>query len=395
MMHAHTLTVRSIISALSLALVLSGGMPGIFGAKTAYGQQLPGAHSLRLEVPGVGNIIVRPVSGAEDEGLSQLLLEKPGGSRHVLASLEALDFVTLLKGDLDGDQNPEVIAIARNRGGDELMPYIFGGSGDLKQIFPPGDEGNPLIGKEISLAPGPQGLSLVIKVPVNFHDFGPPDLYNLEYYRLHGEKLEKVGEKLQEGTHFNQKLNMAGYAFSKNNYLEALKEYEAVIASDGARMPAAARAEAFFAQAECRKIMKDFVGAAALYQKVVDEFPEAPQQLEAKRESVFLKANLAASQTLSLYIDVSQLNRLGQSAAALELLDKSKAIATDGPLSDHLAFLRGEILIALGRIEDAVKFLQGFRKRFPASILRDRVEATLQDLQGKPDEDHGDETLDR
>ncbi|MFZ2956081.1 MAG: tetratricopeptide repeat protein [Candidatus Ozemobacteraceae bacterium] len=378
------------------ALVAGGGM---FSDDTqsgvAFAQQLQGAHSLRLELPGTGNVIVRPAAGTDDEGVSQLLLEKPGGDRHVLSSLEALDFITLLKGDLDGDQNPEVIAVARNRGGDELMPYIFSGTGSLKQVFPPGEEGNPLIGKEISLAPGPLGTTLAIKVLVNVHDYGPPDLYNIEYYRLRGGKLEKVGEKLLNGVHFNQRLNIAGNSFSKGNYLEALKEYEAVFASASSVMPAAARAEGLFFQAECRRFLKDFSGAIDVYERVVTQYAETPQALEAKREGEFLKKNLAASQALSLYIDVSQLNRLGRSPEALALLEKAGETLAPGPLTPHLEFLKSEILISLGRVDDAVRLLQEFRQRYPSSELLGRVESSIQDLQGKPDEEQGEEAPDR
>jgi len=354
-------------------------------------QQPAGTRSLRLELPGAGTILVRPVSRETDESASQLLFEKPGGSLTVLTTLDALDFVELLKGDLDGDHSPEVIAVARNRGSDDLLPFVYGGGSNLHQIFPPAGEDNALFGKEITISTASDGAALTLKVPITIHDFGPPDLYSLEFYRLKSDRLEKVEERLLGGSHFNQRLNKAGWAFSRGRYLEALQEYSALMASPPADMPLEARSEALFAEAESRKFLKDFATARSLYDQVGSRYPGTPMAHEAARESAFLKENQGVEAGLSLYMDVSQLNRSNRTEEALQLLElRMPGIAT-GSIAPHLHLLKGELLSALGKAEEAIKLYRTFAARFPRSPLQEQVDSALQELEGNPDEGDGSE----
>jgi len=346
-----------------------------------------GARSLRLEMEGIGAIVARPPSIDSDGGAAQLLMEKPGGKLLVIASFEGLEFAALLSADLDGDRTPEVIAVARHRSGDDLMPFIFGGPTELNRIFPPGDgEDNPIMGKEISIIQGKAGAELCVKIPIIIHDFGPPDLFQIETYRLRGKQLAKTGEMLTEAKHFNQIMNRAAFAAQKGRYLDALKDYESVLGMTGnsVKLSPEAKAEALLAAADCRAGLKDFSTALELYRRVTIECPGSPQADKAGRESTFISGHISNPAILSLYTDIARANRMERWNEALMLLEKTPDVLKS-PLGDHLMFQRGEALIGLGRVEEAIAVFKGLRSEFPRSTLAEAASERLQELEGAPE----------
>ena len=356
-------------------------------SQTLFGQQPEGACSLRMELEGTGVVIVKSQQTSSEGHTSQVILEKPGGTKHVLAESKALNFVSLLRGDIDGDQIPEVVAIAKNPLSDDVLPYVFQGKPELKQVFPLREEDNPIIGKEIGISPGKAGSDLFVKELVNFHDFGPPDLYINELFQLRSARLVKVGERVIAGNHFNQVLNLGALAFQKGDFLEALKKYETVLNSSGSSaMPAEAQAIAWFYQGEARKFLKDFSGAIENYLNVVKRFPESAVSEQAAQEEAFLSSNQAASQALSLYIDALKLEKGGKLNEALALLDKGIPLFPKNQLGDYLRFLRGEILILIGYGEEALKNFRDLKKEFPNTPLRSKIDSTLLELETNPDE---------
>ncbi len=353
---------------------------------TLSGQTAPESPGKRLELPGIGTLIIRNTSGGTEGEISQLLLEKPGGSAQIIAGQEVMNFTDLLKGDLDGDGQIEIIAVARNRAGDDVMPFIFRPGASFQQVFPEFEEENPVIGKEITIIPGPGKSLMAVRVLVNVHDFGPPDLFTIESYALQGKKLVKIGEKLLEGTHFNQVLNRAGLYFQRGDYLKALEGYQSLLASQSAGMPTQACVVAMLYEAESRKFLKDFTGALPLYQKVFTTFPDSPEAETAKREYEFISKNLQSAKDLSLFIDASQLESTNRLTEALQLIEQTRAQHAQGPLADHMMFLQSEILISLGRAPEAIATLEQLRARFPSSTLAERAQELIQELQGNPDE---------
>jgi len=336
---------------------------------------------------GVGAIVARPPSIDSDGDAAQLLVEKPGGKLLVIASFEGLEFASLLSADLDGDRIPEVVAVARHRSGDDLMPFIFGGSTELNRIFPPGDgEDNPIMGKEISIVQGATGAELCVKIPISIHDFGPPDLFQIETYRLRGRQLVKTGETLTEAKHFNQIMNRAALAAQRGRYLDALKDYESVLGMNGnsVKLSPEARAEALLAAADCRAGLKDFSTALELYRRVTVECPGSPQADKAGRESAFIASHITSPAALSLYTDIARANRTERWNDALMLLEKTPDILKS-PLGDHLMFQRGEALIGLGRVEEAIAVFKSLRSEFPRSALAEAASERLQELEGAPE----------
>jgi len=339
-----------------------------------------------MELDGVGVIIVKPPQTSADGHTSQLLLESLSGAKRLLAESSALDFVGLLKGDLDGDQTPEVVAIAKTRESDDFLPYVFHGQKELKQVFPPREEDNPLFGKEITIVPGKVGSLLCVKTLESYHDFGPPDLYVNGLYQLRKGTFVKTGERVLVGTHFNPLLNNAGRLYHKGSYLEAMKVYEAVILGYRNVMPREALATALFFKAETRKWLKDFSGAIADFKALAKEHSDSPLAARAEKERTFLTDHAAAGPALSLYIDVVRLQKIGKNQEALTLLDQSGPVTSQGNMNDALMFLRGEILVDLGRVDEALQVFRNLKKMFPKSSFLDRVETTLQELEVKPDE---------
>jgi tetratricopeptide (TPR) repeat protein len=349
------------------------------------GQSSPGPRTLRMELEGAGCLLVTPPQTSTDGQTSQLLLEKPGGTKRLLAESQALDFVGLLKGDLDGDQISEVVAIAQNRSSDDQLPYIFKGHHDLKQVFPPREEDNPLLGKEISIVSGKTGSLLRVKTLLSYYDFGPPDLFLNEFYKLSGEKLVKTGENIVPGEHFNQKLNYAGFQFHRGKFFESFTEYQNLLASPPTAMPASARAEALFAQGECLKLLKDFNQALALFDRFSLEYPQHAKCEIARSEAAFLKKFKDDGSALSLFTDVTRLERQGKSTEALALLEKGFGNIGTNSMGDHLLFLRGELLADLDRVEEALHCFSRISQEFPQSLLKEKAETMLMDLQLDPD----------
>ncbi|HNV70955.1 MAG TPA: tetratricopeptide repeat protein [Candidatus Ozemobacteraceae bacterium] len=355
-------------------------------AASLHGESAGSPEGKRLALDGIGTVMIRNTSGGTEGEISQLLLEKPGGSLQIVATQEVMDFVDLMKGDLDGDGQQEVIAVARNRAGDDVMPFIFRPGNTFHQVFPEFEEENPIIGKEISLIPGSGKSFMAVRVLVNVHDFGPPDLFTVESYALQGKKLIKSGEKLLEGTHFNQVLNRAGLQFQRGEYLKALEGYQSLIASHAASMPTQACVVAMLYEAESRKFLKDFTGALPLYQKVFTTFPSSPEAESAKREYEFISKNLQSSKALSLFIDASQLESTNRLTEALQLIEQTRPQYEQGPLADHMLFLQSEILVSLGRAPEAMTALEQLCRQFPQSALLPRAQELIQELQGNPDE---------
>ncbi|HOY68854.1 MAG TPA: tetratricopeptide repeat protein [Candidatus Ozemobacteraceae bacterium] len=370
--------------------------PGVFLALLMSGQPavatdehppVSAVRSLRLDIGGGCAVVARPQSGESAGEMAQLLLEKPGGNLHVLATFEGLEFTGLLSADLDGNAVPEVIAIARHRAGDEFMPFIFACDGDFRRIFPPGEgEDNPIIGKEITTIPGKSGTELCVKIPVTIHDFGPPDLFQIETYRLRGKQLEKTGESLTEARHFNQIMNRGALSLQRGSYLEALKEYESVLGLNGTamRLPPAAKAEALLAAAECRSGLKDFSTALELYRRVTIECPGTPQASKAGSEASFIAKHLGNTAALALYTDILRANRMERWNEALALLDASPN-ALKSPLEDHFTFQRGEALLGLGRVDEAIAQYRRIRSEFSRSSLAETAAERLQELEGAPE----------
>jgi len=354
-------------------------------------EQKSGAKSLRLEIEGVGVVIAKAPAHEGETEVSQLLLEKPGGMVKVIATCEGIEFCALYRADLSGNGEREIVIIARSKTGEDFMPYIYEAKGELRRIFPKNEEDNSIIGKEITLVVDKNGDALCVKELVNIHDYGPPDLLQSEYYRLQAGKLVKIKESIPEGKHFNQALNLAGLIFQNGDYLNALKRYEKVYTDFKDKMPRLAIAETFFYQAESRKFLKDFSGAISIYKKIVKEYPESPQAGIADTESRFLSANLGVNSTLSLYMDVSKFLKMEKWSEALNMLDCSPTKIASGPMADHLMFLRGEALVSLGKVDEAIKVYKLIKSLFPNSALIPNIDTNLQELMGNPDESQGTE----
>jgi len=373
---------RSLLLRFTLTAALASAIAGVTAMESGGGNR-----SLRLELEGVGAIVARPSAVDSDADAAQLLIEKQGGHLHVLSTFEGLEFASLQKADLDNDGFPEVIAIARHHAGDDLMPFIYGGSPDIHRIFPPGEgEDNPIIGRELNVVQGQDGPELSVKVPVTIHDFGPPDLFEIESYRLQGKQLVKTGESITEAKHFNQIMNRGALAAQRGRYLDALKDYEAVLGMSGTpmRLPPGAKAEALVAAAECRAGLKDFKTALELYRRVTVECSGSDLSEKAGREAALISRHIDSPAALSIYMDIVRSIQSERWGEALSMIDKCPEDLKTR-LGDHLLFQRGEVLIGLGRIDEAVDVFKRIRTDFPDSTLAETALERIQELEGAPE----------
>lgn len=373
------------------ALAVFCGLPAMLAAMAAPGTDLPfdtGACSLRLEIEGVGTVLAcPPSSGFEGGDPSRLFLQKPGGMVEVIHSLEGLVFVGLFRGDLDGDKIPELVAVAGNPSSEDRMPFVFSEKNRFACLYPREDEDIPLLGQDISLATWKDAPALCLRTRIEFHHYGPPDLYQSEFFRFVGDRLRKVGETLSEGDQVNLRLNRAALTFHRGQILEALHQYEAITADDRQDIPLSALAEALYAQAEARTRLKDFATADLLYQRVATEFPDSSLASAARQERALVQLHSLASTALGLFVDARQLAEANQGEQALALLDAHRKGTATGPVTDRLLLLEAEVLTSLGRTEDALPVFRAVIREFPSSPVREEARARLEELDGDPESD--------
>ena len=92
------------------------------------------SRTFSFSLEGVGEVILE--EGLTDEvETTRLLLQKAGGARQVIDSFEGLLPADLLKSDLDGDGQTEIIAILRHPDGIDVMPFIYTDLNAFRRIF--------------------------------------------------------------------------------------------------------------------------------------------------------------------------------------------------------------------------------------------------------------------
>lgn len=339
---------------------------------------------------GLGTLIL--CSDTSEDGIetAQLLLKKPGGMREVIDTFDGLEPADLKKFDLDTDNSPEIIALLRHPDGIDVIPYIYRMNTSFQRIFPPEDspETAPIICRELVLTANERTPLLCAKNLVNFHEFGPPDLFQLEFYRLNRNGLELFDRSFSEGDHFNLLMNRGALAFNEGKYLEALDYYENAISSSSGDITTKAYIESLFFLAESRKFTKDFNGALEIYQRLVLEFEQNAKTEAAQKEIELLSAGLANPLELSFLIDVMILANNNQWEEALSLLTNRPPQAS-AQLGDRFLFCKAEILTAQNRIEDAIVVFKELKQNYPESPLVEEVDQLLLDMQDNPEEFDG------
>lgn len=347
------------------------------------------SRTLSFSLEGVGEIILE--EGLTDEvETTRLLLQKAGGARQVIDSFEGLLPADLLKSDLDGDGQTEIIAILKHPDGIDVMPFIYTDLNAFHRIFPAPDvDGNPIICRELFFSTHEGSPALCARNLIGYHDYGPPDLFRLELYRLQKGQLTLVQQGFSEGDHFNILMNKGAYALHNGQYLEALDYYNQAISSATGEIDTRAYVDVLFNLAEARKFTKDFKSALELYQRIVVEFSDNPQTETAQREIELISDNLDNLDALSFYVDVLSNINCDRWEAALELLQNHPVAKAGGKLQDRFLFTQGEVLTALNRVEEAMKVYQEIKEKFPDSPIIENVDALLEDMEEKPEETDG------
>lgn len=345
--------------------------------------------STGLQIEGVGEILLEE-NETEQVETTQLLLQKPGGTRQVIDSFEGLLPAGLIKHDLDGDGSVEILALLRHPDGTDVMPYIYSNLSEFKRVFPGiNQDTNPLICREVFISSFKNAPAVCTRHLIAYHDFGPPELFRLELYALQKDQFNLVDQGFSEGDHFNILMNKGAYALHNGQYLEALDYYNQAIGSSSGEITTKAFIEALFNLAEARKFSKDFKSALELYQKIVVEFSENPMTDAAQREIELISENLDNAEALSFYVDVTSNINCDRWETALELLQNHPAANAGGRLQDRFLFTKAEVLTALNRVEEAIKVYHEIKERFPDSPIIESVDALLEDMEEKPEETDG------
>lgn len=323
-------------------------------------------------------------SGTED---AQLILTRPGGRRQVIDSYYGLQPSELRRFDLDSDGQAEIIATLMHPDGIDVMPYIYSLKENFTRIYPPPQQQMlpEIICREIVLTSRNNQPLICAKFKVSFHDFGPPDLYRHEFYKLENQELVLTDKGFSLNNHFNVLMNRAAFAYYQGSYQEAADYYNKAISSSTGRLTSQAFIEAIFGLAMAEKFNKNFEEALELFQKIVLEFEQNERTNEAQQEIELISANIGNKEELCFLIDVSSLTQQNKWHEALELLSQHPFNQQTFPLKDRFLFIRGEILIALNRIEKAIEAFSSIKQQFPDSQLVDEADTMLNDLQGSID----------
>ncbi len=345
--------------------------------------------AINVEIEGLGEVILEETSVDQSE-TTQLLLKKPGGMLQVIDSYDGLLPADLIKNDLDGDGSFEIIALLRHPDGIDVIMHIYCTDGDFKKIFPESqNENNPLICREVFISMHGNQPAVCTRHLVSYHDFGPPELYRLEFYQLQKGRLMLAQQGFTEGNHYNILMNRGAWAFHGGQYLESLDYYNQAISSSTGEISSRAFIESLFYLAESRKFLKDFKNALELYQKIVLEFSQNSFTDAAQREIELLSQNIEHPEALSFYIDVTSHINCDRWEAALELLQNHRLGSAESPLLDRMMFTRAEVLTALNRVDEAIEVYRTIQQKFPESPIIESVEAALEDMLEKPEETDG------
>ncbi|MEW6710197.1 MAG: tetratricopeptide repeat protein [Candidatus Riflebacteria bacterium] len=368
----------NIVAALAFILLM---VQPVFSQET-------GKARFTLEFSGIGELILEQhLFENDNQENTQLVLKRPGGMREIIDTVEGLLPADLRKFDLDADSSPEIIALLRHPDGIDVMPYIYRLQETFVRAYP--DAQNPdatgLICREIVLTADEKNPLLCAKNIVSFHDFGPPYLYQLEFFRLTRQGLELFNRSFSEGDHFNILMNRGAMAFNDAKYLEAIEFYEQAVSSSTGEITTKAFIESLFNMAEARKLSKDFKSSLELFQKIVMEFGQNHRTDAAQKEIELISAGLEKPEVLSYLTDASIMLNSNKWEEALALVENRPV----GALEDHFLFLKAEILTAQNRIDEAVKVFNELKTRFPESMLLEEVDQMLEDMQGDPEESEG------
>lgn len=362
-----------------------------FLAFTAFAQGEFAREKLELSIfiDGIGEIFLLETESDQTE-TTQLILKKPGGMREVIDSYEGLLPSDLIKQDLDADGKVELLVLLRIPDGMDVIPHIYSTISGFKRIFPSSNnETNPLVCREVFISTYANQPAVCTRHLVAYHDFGPPELFRLEFYRLQKNNLELVHQGFSKGDHFNIRMNKGAYAFHNGQYLEALDEYNLAISSSSGDITSKAFIEATFYLAESRKFSKDFKSALELYQKIVLELSNNQFTDQAQREIELISSNLQNLEALSFYVDVTSNINCDRWETALELLEQHPLANSPGALQDRFLFIKAEVLTALNRVEEAIKVYHDLKTMFPDSSLIESVDTILEDMEEKPEETDG------
>ncbi|MBF0406021.1 MAG: tetratricopeptide repeat protein [Candidatus Riflebacteria bacterium] len=331
--------------------------------------------------------VIKNSDSITGDGDSQILIERTGAPSFVLATLDALEFTDILKGDLDGDQELEIIAVACSRSGDDKVPFIFSSKDSFKQIFPPGIDEFPVMGKEIALTPYNEKLFLTVKCIVDYYDLGTPNLFVNEFYILENCELKKIREELVSGDHFNQKINEAVWCYRKGDSKNAEEMFQNILSSYPADLSQDIYGEIVFYKAEIRNKKKDFSSALKLYETFLASFPNSVLASEAKKQSEFLSRHSNVD-FLATFTEINSLKSEGKAEEALAMLRKGKeSVASDSIYPDYLV-LEGELLLALGRLEEALEHYREIKSLFPKSEIASFASITMIEIQGEQDHEN-------
>ena len=354
--------------------------------KSTSGAEMP---RMSVSVKDIGTLFLQSQKDIEIEA-AQLVLKKAGGRNIILETLDGLEPVKIFKANLDMDQNPEIVAVFKHPDGTEVIPIIYQTKDKLERIYPENiQDDNLLTCRDIFISHSLNGTVLCAKHLVNYHDYGPPNLFRIENYKISNKAIVKISTQYTESTHFNIYLNKGGLAFNTGKYLEALKHYQNAISSSTGYISEKAILESLFFQAEARKRTKDFEGALKLFQTIVINYPQNEKTDDSQNQIELISSNLAEKQTLSLFIDISNQAELGNWKTVLELINIAQTKNQDKKLWGRFLFLKAEALTALDRIEEAIKIYKKIKQEFPNSSIISRIDTNLQDLEEGPDEVNG------
>ena len=328
---------------------------------------------------------------------SLLVLKTTNNKPIVLDSYIGLEPFELQKTDLDNDGRIEIIATLKYPDSENLIPYVYTLNLQknelLEKIFPVDDNESKLLNcREVYFNSKGNQQNLYLKYIVNYHEYGPPELFRLEKYHLENGKIILDQIRYNEGNHYNQLMNLGTEYLYKGKSKEAAEIFNKTLTSCSSKMNKKAICETIFLNAEALKYSGNYSNAMKLFEKLVLEYTDSPFTEIAQNELEFLAENTKDPKNIKLmeqFFAVLLEIEYEHSSEALNHLNQLIVKNKNCNFMDRLLYIKAELLISENRVEEAIAVFNDLKEKFPNSSLIEIVDEMMENLESKPEDIEG------
>lgn len=343
------------------------------------------ANPHQLNITNVGKLTLIELEKL-DYPSTQLLFEREGGAKEIIDTYDGLFPASIQRVLLTTPSDFQIMVLLSYPGSTDQVLYLY--DSEFEKIEPI-DKATLKMRSFFFYTTYNGQPAICARNLISYHDFGPPELFELEFYKISGKKLELIDVTLSKSDHYNVLMNRGAYFFYRGLYAEAIDNYNLVIASSTGDISSEAFIDTVFFLAESHKFIKNFKKALDLYQKVVLDFGSNYRTFQAQKEIELISENIDELEILSLYIDIKNHLNCQDYDLALALIKDEQQIIKQSKMYDSFLFMNAEILTALNYIDEAIEMYNKIYELFPESNLLDEAEDMIHALSSTLEESDG------